>query len=268
MKHIKAFGLTLLLLLVAREGFAQDTTSAQWLINNTDREVLAVEVVGAQAQPGTNERPPRVSLKVTRIAKLFAGQPYGGQFTVGGDKPGAGAVLDDVVWNYDLLRGEQLRQSGGRQAFDDFMQETLAAPAVGSNWLVLLRRNDEGHYEVDGTYRDLFSEEKFTEYVDMLGADQLPPGVREGDADLITGSGDEILHVNVMANGRLMVLQTLRGNRQQSSTLQTDWSDAMPGEQWVVMGHMADDGLFQVDPRVRYPYVLDVTAWVQRLVGH
>jgi len=90
------------------------------------------------------------------------------------------------------------------------------------------------------------------------------------DSSAIKACQDPILNV-VLQRGRsdetvtIIVNDAWRGSYREGKMLQAVWPGEKPdmGGQWIVMGHVEDDGYFHVHPQVHYPYSLEKGEWTQ-----
>ena len=93
------------------------------------------------------------------------------------------------------------------------------------------------------------------------------------DSASIKGCQDPVLTVTIQ-RGRseetvmLIVNDTWRGSYKEGKSLQAVWGGEKPGMggNWIVMGHVEDDGYFHVHPEVRYPFDRDKGSWVQAVL--
>ena len=90
------------------------------------------------------------------------------------------------------------------------------------------------------------------------------------DSAAIKGCQDPVLNV-MLQRGRnddtvtLVVNDAWRGSYREGKMFQAVWPGERPGtgSQWIVMGHLEDDGYFHVHPQVHYPYSLEKGNWTQ-----
>ncbi len=90
------------------------------------------------------------------------------------------------------------------------------------------------------------------------------------DSAAIKACQDPILNVGLQ-RGRndetvtIIVNDAWRGHYKEGKMFQAIWPGEKPvmGSQWIVMGHVEDDGYFHVHPQVHYPYSLEKGEWTE-----